>query len=195
MYAGAFVLAEWLTRHEDVLRGRTAVELGCGVGLTAIGATLCGAARVWATDGDEQLLQLTRRNLEANVKGAWDAGVVRTARLLWGSDRDTAVMKRRLGSSGVDVVLGADIAALVYSDAFGALVDTMRDLCRTNPSSVVLLSYQARHSVEERFWGAVRELFDVQRVLDLHEDFAAAHAPAVHLYQLHLKPDAATSTS
>jgi predicted nicotinamide N-methyase len=59
------------------------VEVGCGLGLTAVAAALAGARSVWATDGDADLLVKTQDNLRRNARDLWDRGALCTRKLYW----------------------------------------------------------------------------------------------------------------
>lgn len=48
------------------LDGAQVVDYGCGSGILAIAAALCGAEKVWCVDHDPQALIATRENAEAN---------------------------------------------------------------------------------------------------------------------------------
>ena len=48
------------------LRGAQVVDYGCGSGVLAIAAALCGAQRVWCVDHDPQALLATRENAVVN---------------------------------------------------------------------------------------------------------------------------------
>ena len=86
-------LAAYLEGSE-ILRGHRILELGCGCGLVAIVATLNGG-EVLATDGDDGVLDLARRNFHRNHFN------ITTAQLKWQDASST--------SSPFDVVLGADL--------------------------------------------------------------------------------------
>ena len=51
-WAGGQALARYLLDHPEVVRGRTALDVGAGSGLVAIAAARAGAARVTANDID-----------------------------------------------------------------------------------------------------------------------------------------------
>ncbi len=59
------------------------MELGCGLGLTAISAALGGARTVWATDGDASLLVKTQENARRNAREQCEDGSLRTRKLFW----------------------------------------------------------------------------------------------------------------
>jgi predicted nicotinamide N-methyase len=87
-----------LARHVAALelQGRRVLELGCGLGLPALAATLRGAD-VLATDWAEDAIELLRRNAERN-------GVfLRVARVRWSEPEPL------LRAAPWDLVLGADL--------------------------------------------------------------------------------------
>ena len=55
---------QWIAEND--LQGKTVVDFGCGSGILAIGACLCGAKEVICTDIDPQALESTRNNAKAN---------------------------------------------------------------------------------------------------------------------------------
>jgi ribosomal protein L11 methylase PrmA len=50
----------------NFLTGKTVMELGCGTGLASIAASPLGAARVLATDGNPDVVELARQNAHQN---------------------------------------------------------------------------------------------------------------------------------
>ena len=72
LWPAATMLAEYL-QSGDPGAGRTAIELGCGVGLVAMAATDAGW-RVLATDHEPTSLRFARYNAEVNAAGveAWE---------------------------------------------------------------------------------------------------------------------------
>lgn len=94
LWPSAIALARHVATRD--LRGRRALELGCGLGLTAIAAARAGA-RVLATDWADDALVFTQLNAARNATS------VETALLVWG--RLDAL--EELGS--FDLVLAADV--------------------------------------------------------------------------------------
>jgi putative methylase len=99
------------------LVGRTVLDAGCGNGILAIAAALCGAARVTGIDVDPEAIDVARRNgrrLAAEVE--WRVADVREAR-----DRvDTVLMNPPFGSQKRHADLpfldrALDLGAVVYS--------------------------------------------------------------------------------
>ena len=175
--------------------GKRVIELGTGPGLGAVACGLLNAAEVVATDGDAELPELTKVNLVRNLsadrvevqQSARARCQCRTAQLMWGDEakaRELCAALRRdeqretkgqqkcsTGQPAFDVVLAADCAACVYEGAFEMLVASFLHL--TGLDSVVVLSYQRRHSSEDAFFALAEEHFTVERVprQHLHPDF------------------------
>ncbi len=91
--AGLF-LARWLDRQEHVLAGKRALDVGCGLGLTACVAT-AHRARVTALDYELEALRYARENAELNGVAQpdwvqmdwWRPGIRgRVFDFVWGAD-------------------------------------------------------------------------------------------------------------
>ncbi|TNC70865.1 class I SAM-dependent methyltransferase [Rubellimicrobium roseum] len=68
-WPGGVALATHLARHPELVRNRSAVEIGAGSGLVAIAAAVHGASDVVALDTDPLAAVATRLNAEANGVG------------------------------------------------------------------------------------------------------------------------------
>ena len=66
VWPASVLLARWLWQHPWLVRGRSVLELGAGVGLAGLGAAKCGAARVALTDINRKALQQARENARLN---------------------------------------------------------------------------------------------------------------------------------
>jgi len=131
--------------------------------------------------GDEELLKLTERNIENNLSrilGPSSLSRCRTSKLLWGDAAAVSAL-----NPPFDVVLAADCAAVVYEDAFRDLVASLVAL--SHADSIVLLSYQRRHQVEDIFFEELRRWFHVELVprSDLHPDFVSVE-PLPHISEI-----------
>ncbi|KAJ0394093.1 hypothetical protein P43SY_001055 [Pythium insidiosum] len=167
VYDAAIALSLYLDSHRDVLHGKRVIELGCGPGLVGIVAAHLGAASVLVTDGDEASVALTSANISLN---GLDAGAhCRAERYLWG---DTSAMVTQ--DAPFDVILGADIVACPYADAFEALLSALLQL--SNTSTLLVLAYKRRHGSEEAFFESLEQHFEMQRVPreQLHADFQSS---------------------
>lgn len=95
LWPASIVLADWINSRKDMLAGRLCLDLGCGIGLTAMAASSVGA-RVLAVDYEEQALDFARHNAVVN----------RVAQPLW------AVMDWRFPAvrkHSFDFIWGGDI--------------------------------------------------------------------------------------
>ncbi|CAM9792327.1 unnamed protein product [Ectocarpus sp. 6 AP-2014] len=89
VYPAAYVLAEYLERHPYLVRGKRVIELGGCCAVPARAAlfaalqyhwmTFKGAAEVCLTDGDEESLKLTQRNVTDNLRPDFSRRSPRTA--------------------------------------------------------------------------------------------------------------------
>ena len=65
LWPAAVLLARWLHRQGEGLRGRTCLDAGCGLGLSALVAASFGA-RVLAFDYEAEALRFARKNAALN---------------------------------------------------------------------------------------------------------------------------------
>lgn len=66
LWPSSIALADWLYTNKDSLKGSTCLDLGCGLGLTALVASALGA-QVVAIDYEFDALRYARRNAVANA--------------------------------------------------------------------------------------------------------------------------------
>jgi predicted nicotinamide N-methyase len=117
VYAGCQTMVRFLAGRPWLVRGKSVVELGCGVGACGLAvAGRLGAARVVLTDGQPSTLLLARANAEAlglllpqpqpqSQPELQSRGRVSVRRLLFGTDGCQAL----LAAEGLDVDGGADV--------------------------------------------------------------------------------------
>ena len=65
LWPSSVALAQWLWMRREDIRGQSCLDLGCGLGLTALVGQWLGA-RVLGMDYEEEALRFARRNAEAN---------------------------------------------------------------------------------------------------------------------------------
>lgn len=65
LWPSSMGLAQWLVRQKDDIAGRCCLDMGCGLGLTALLGQWLGA-RVLGMDYEEDALRFARKNAEAN---------------------------------------------------------------------------------------------------------------------------------
>lgn len=178
VYDAAVLLALYLESHKDDVLGKRVIELGCGPGLVGIAAAHCGAKSVVITDGDPASVALTQRNIELNGLPSEVTTECRAAEYLWGDDGSP------VNDEDYDVILGADIVACPYADAFESLLKSFKALAHAN--TLLLLAYKLRHGSEQAFFAQFENEFDVRQVdtSELHQDFQQGD---IVLYRARLK--------
>jgi predicted nicotinamide N-methyase len=67
VWDAAIVLAEFLAANPHFIQGKRVLEVGAGLALPSVTAGAFGAQKVVASDYDEIVLGLARKNLAANV--------------------------------------------------------------------------------------------------------------------------------
>jgi protein N-lysine methyltransferase METTL21D len=165
------VLGDYLHRSALSFSCKRVVELGTGPGLGAIAAALCddNISEVIATDGDDQLLLLTKENMDLNILAPPIRNKCRCEVLLWGNESQAQAL-----SPPFDVILAADCAALVYENSFADLVSTFEALSDEN--SLIFLSYHRRHHSEDQFFVLLSQKFTYKEVdtNNIHPDFRSS---------------------
>lgn len=94
LWPASFLLVDWLQRHAGQVKGKTCLDLGCGLGLTALAGARLGA-KVLAMDYEPEALEFAARNAELNNAPGilwsamdWRAPAIRPGSidLAWGGD-------------------------------------------------------------------------------------------------------------
>ena len=145
VWGSSLDLCAALARDPAIVRGKTVLELGAGVGLCGIAAAALGAQRVVLTDR-EPLLKLLRESVGANEPDT--AARCEVAALEWGE-----VGAR--SAPAVDLVIAADV---VYRrETLPDLAATFSVLC--GRGAVGMLAYQPRRPDDEAvFFDEARRL-------------------------------------
>ena len=173
LHLGAYFLSG---QGQELIRGKSILELGAGTGFLAI---LCaknlGAAHVTTTDGDEGVVEALKENLFLN--GLDDERKVLTSVLRWGHGVRGSWVQDDFEEHPYDTVIGADIvsdflgftmatipltAKLQTYDkvASNALVATIRMLFDLRPSIKVIIAGAIRNAdTFESFRQACREFW------------------------------------
>src|SRR5262249_53880353 len=66
LHASTSLVAEIRDARRDALAGREVLDLGCGSGILALVALLCGASRALAIDVDAEVIEIVRENADRN---------------------------------------------------------------------------------------------------------------------------------
>lgn len=160
VWPAAIVMIKYLERHNDLIKSKVVVDLGSGTGVTSIACAVLGASHVICTDGDLNVVQLARENIQGAQQQLHDSiqpGIssyqtnglqssnptiisgcpVHVQKFWWGQDR--------IESNGhdVNVVIVAD-CVLPKLYPIGPLVDALDGLL-VSPHSFAILSYEHRH--------------------------------------------------
>lgn len=94
LWPASLLLGEWLDHNRNLIAGRNCLELGCGMGLTAIIAAAAGA-RVTAMDYEFRAVRRARANADINsgpspnwITMDWRAPALKPASFdfIWGAD-------------------------------------------------------------------------------------------------------------
>lgn len=94
LWPASIALADWLGQRRELIRDKICIDMGCGLGLTAMAASSFGA-RVIALDYEPEALRYARRNATANnvPQPLWTAMDWRRpavapqrAQCIWGGD-------------------------------------------------------------------------------------------------------------
>ena len=119
----------------EKLRDKKVIELGSGVGLSSIIASILGASEVVITDGNEDVLKLAdqnvRNNLDDNIQRK-----VRTARLRWNTEDEMAFKDKTW-----DYILASDVT--YKKSAWTDLMHTISEL--SSAHSKTILSMEPRN--------------------------------------------------
>lgn len=135
------LLCNYISANSHLVEGRQVIELGAGIGLVSVLAAKLGAKSVICTDYDPVVLKIAFRNSELND--------VKDSCVFEKFDWDSATLPFSLSREGSPILLlGSD---LMYSTACATkLRKAVQLLLLKQPSAVMLLSHEIRHSVT---WG------------------------------------------
>ena len=113
LWPSSVALIAVLERYPDMVRGKTVLELGCGLGLASLAALKLGARLVYATDGSVTTVELASHNVLSNAnqqeltsdfRAGFSAGVLR-----WGNEYDMERALAVTGGLGFDIIIGVDV--------------------------------------------------------------------------------------
>ncbi|KAK9373782.1 putative methyltransferase-domain-containing protein [Lipomyces chichibuensis] len=145
---GEYILSQKQTEHSEVdVVGKRILEVGAGTGFVSLLCGKLGAAKVFGTDGFEDIVLRLRRNIEDNELG----NVVETRVYKWGnsSGDDSGHLLERESreadykyTESVDLILGADIT--FDTEICELLVKSLDILMTENPHAQVIISATIR---------------------------------------------------
>lgn len=142
----ALLLSRHLCEHPELVRGKSCIELGAGIGIVGMVAAALGAVRVVVSDMPEALPILERNAHATRAKLSALKGkcLVSVAPLPWGD----ALGINAVGRGEFDVILAADVLIAGWAHTHGALAETMLALLRPGRDSQVLIGYEYREEWE-----------------------------------------------
>ncbi len=148
LWPASLTLAQWIVDHKERLRGRTCLDLGCGMGLTALVAASLGA-RVVAMDYEWPALFFARRNTRINhcPSPLW-------VQMDW--------CRHGFAPGSFDYIWGGDI---LYEKRFFSPIETMFTRVLA-PGGRIILSTPER-SVSRPVWGQfIQQGWKVEKLAD-----------------------------
>eukprot|EP01060_Flectonema_neradi_P014334 TRINITY_DN21027_c0_g1_i1.p1 TRINITY_DN21027_c0_g1~~TRINITY_DN21027_c0_g1_i1.p1 ORF type:complete len:241 (+),score=52.40 TRINITY_DN21027_c0_g1_i1:49-723(+) len=108
VWESSMLMAEWIIQNPDFVKGKTVMELGCGLGLPSIAAALSGAKSVLATDMSQKAIS------ELEQAAAYNATKYPALRTISGGILDWCEADKSPFPK-VDVIIAADVN---YNRAF-----------------------------------------------------------------------------
>ena len=126
-------------RADQLIRGRTILELGAGADLPSLACNIYGASKVVVTDyPDADLVANLRYNIEHCGLLQNKENIVAEG-FLWGSSVDP--LRNHIGSdtNGFDVLIMADI--LFNHSEHDKLIRTLREAMKPGPDSIALVFF------------------------------------------------------
>ena len=176
---------------------RLCPEKGAGIGLTAVLASLGGAAVV-ATDGSSEAVQLIQTNVQANLDAEQSARV-RTERLDWmaivqgadegsGSAKDLARM--RLADAGVfgkfDIVVCSALG-YVQVPIFHALLGIL-DLVTSRHTTVIWGAGKEGTIHLNKSWNHEEKAVELDKAFKILSELGPSRPAHLNLYELRRRP-------
>lgn len=153
LWRSGVALANWIGKKasEDtgLFAGKSVLELGCGCApLASIVAAEWGATQVVASDGDAEVIELSRENVQKNTLTLSKSIVCE--QLEWGHSEGMKNLAKRYTSKGTfDIILAADV--IYRAGAHNSLIRTLTEM--SSAATVFYLAFQKRlHDFEGTFF-------------------------------------------
>ena len=161
LWPSSYAMSRWMLDEPTLVAGKTVLELGCGLGLSAVCAALAGAERVHATDREEPALHFAAHNAATN--GVGDR--VSTGQLDW-AEASTAEL-----DAPYDVVLAADV---IYDESAAALLHGLLPTLVKPHGGVLLLADNADRPYKAERRTALLDLLEADGFACVGEQRAVA---------------------
>lgn len=184
VWPSAIILGRWMWRHASLLRGKTVLELGAGVGTAGLAAAACGAHRVVLTDINAFALTCARRNAACNGEAVRGAACVH--HLDWASppilDGEPAADDAPAADDDAGGPTALEIGAML-ARPFDVIIaaDVINNVGLSEMLYATLLAYLPAHGLFLMTCPKSRHRFAVERIRSLLFDSVEleAHAAAV----------------
>lgn len=107
VWPGAVLLNNYLLKNAEILKGRSVIELGSGVGITGV---LCSrfCREVVVTDHNDEVLEILKKNIELHLSSEPSSPGLTAEKLEWGNSVQVGQILQK-HPKGFDLILGADI--------------------------------------------------------------------------------------
>ena len=142
-------LAHYLFQNQELISNRHVLELGAGTGFLSLFSSLSlGAKSVFATDGEDQVLDSLRENITLNQKSFEEDDAnppIPSVRKLAWEDPDnlnTALQTETGQPIKPDIILGADVT--YHPDACASLASLLARLIKVNHAAQILIAATER---------------------------------------------------
>ncbi|KAH7667289.1 Lysine methyltransferase protein [Dioscorea alata] len=165
VWPGAVLLNNYLSQNSEMLKGRSVIELGSGIGVTGI---LCSrfCDEVVLTDHNDEVLEILNKNIELQSSSGNSSYAGLTAeKLEWGNKDDIEQILQK-HPRGFDIILGADIC--FQQSSIPLLFDTVERILQFRAGQCrFVLAYVSRAKVMDVMVinEAVRHGLDVKEVI------------------------------
>lgn len=181
IWTPTFVLCNFLDGREpfgaDFLRNTTVLELGAGVGLLGVVASLLDPHMVFVTE-IKRLSPMVNLNAHLNLHPRI-LSKVQTLPLTWGDKELPAGLKASITDSKSLLLLGCDLLynPELYDDLFRTIDDVCACASAIGANAQVLLCYEVRNEVAEKQFFQRFSKYEVQEV---PIDFEVSKAVKLH---------------
>ncbi|CAB9512733.1 Putative methyltransferase [Seminavis robusta] len=184
VWRSSIVATQYLLAHHHEQSDQTLLELGCGLGVPGMILHALRGWKVVLTDKDplpKQLENNSKTNFGEEVYGAQ----IQAHELDWSRDGVQELMKKQYFSSQqFDFVVNCDcVYEPLYGESWKLLVETMDELLRINPQTVMITSLERRKADGvDKFLKALEQSDHISKVerLDFETDW-----PEVQLYRVY----------
>eukprot|EP01038_Epipyxis_sp_PR26KG_P007039 gene7039-9611_t len=133
LYSGAHVAIRCLHTLclSGLLRGKTVIEIGCGIGgMGFVGASHGQYKMLVLTDGDDEALETASKNYH-HLYNPYDCDNIQISKLVWGDQISlNNLLKKINDDQPFDVVIGCEL--MYYSTDINLLLSTVKSLCHVN---------------------------------------------------------------